>query len=185
MGRWLARAVPGALAGRGAAWQGYQRYPGQPGLAAHLPGRRRRAGYHREGKKGISGGEETFKVHLDGFDQGELLSGKGPSKRKVFMYISDDGELLAARYERWKTHFMVQRASGIDVWLNPFTPLRAPKLFHLHANPFERGDEGLGYYRWLVEHAFVFVPIQALVLELGQSLRSPPRQKAASFSVDR
>ncbi|HEX2949498.1 MAG TPA: arylsulfatase, partial [Armatimonadota bacterium] len=136
-------------------------------------------------KKGYRAGKKTFKVHLDGYDQTNLLSGTGPSNRKVFFYFGDDGELLAVRFERWKAHFMVQVQKGIQVWGAPFIPLRAPQLFDLRADPFERGDEGLGYSRWAVEHAFVFVPIQSLVGELVETFKEfPPRQRAASYSVD-
>lgn len=137
-------------------------------------------------KKGYKAGKKTFKVHLDGYDQTALLSGKGPSNRKEFAYVSDDGDLLAVRYERWKAHFEVQRSEGIDVWVDPFVKLRTPQLFDLRADPFERGDKGIGYNTWLVDHAFVFVPIQAMVAEMAQSFKEfPPRQKPASFSIDR
>ena len=59
--------------------------------------------------KGQTVGKMSYKVHLDGYDQSEYLAGKGPGKRKEFFYFSDDGDLLALRYNNLKIHFMVQR----------------------------------------------------------------------------
>ena len=92
--------------------------------------------------KGYVVGNRTFKVHLDGYDQTDLLARQGPGKRKEFFYFSDDGDLLAFRYDRYKFHFMIQKATGIDVWRTPFKTLRAPIFFDLRIDPFERGMEG-------------------------------------------
>ena len=43
---------------------------------------------------GHSIGDMTYKVHLDGHDQGQYLAGNEPSSRKSFFYFSDDGDLL-------------------------------------------------------------------------------------------
>src|SRR5262245_20760719 len=136
--------------------------------------------------QGATFGPKTFKVHLDGYDQRDLLkNGKG-GPRKEFFYWTDDGGLAGLRYDKWKLAFMEQRSHGFDVWQDPMVTLRVPKLFDLRADPFERGDrEGIGYDQWFVEHAFVFVPGQAIV---GQHLATfqqfPPRQRPGSFSVD-
>ena len=63
--------------------------------------------------------------------------------------------------------------------------MRIPKLYNLRSDPFERGEEGMFYSKWMVDRAFALVPIQALVGEWISSFREfPPRQKPASFSVD-
>src|SRR5208283_2103967 len=108
-------------------------------------------------------GETTYNVHLDGYDQRAMLSSKGTTARQEFFYFSDDGVLLALRYERVKIHFTVQRATGIAVWRDPFTTLRAPMFYDLEIDPFERGDTGFGYDRWWYERAFLALPIQAIV----------------------
>jgi arylsulfatase A-like enzyme len=115
-----------------------------------------------------------------------LLSGKGPGGRKEFFYFSDDGDLTGLRYVKWKAVFMEQRAHGLDVWREPLTPLRVPKIFDLHADPFERADiESGAYERWFIDRAFLLVPAQAVVVQFLASFREfPPRQKPASFSVD-
>ena len=58
--------------------------------------------------KGTTVEGKPYKVHLDGYDQNDLLTGKGPTKRHNFFYWSDDGDLLAMRHDRWKFHFMIQ-----------------------------------------------------------------------------
>jgi hypothetical protein len=59
--------------------------------------------------------------------------------------------LVALRVENWKIVFLEQRAPGtLLVWSEPFTPLRVPKLFDLHADPYERADiTSNTYYDWL------------------------------------
>jgi arylsulfatase len=92
--------------------------------------------------KGHEAGGKKFKVHLDGFNQLDYLTGKEEkSPRREFFYFNDDGDLVALRYENWKVVFMEQRATGtLQVWAEPFTVLRTPKLFDLHADPYERAD---------------------------------------------
>jgi arylsulfatase len=135
--------------------------------------------------KGFQADGKTFKVHLDGYDQMDLLSGKGGA-RKEFFYFSDDGDLTGLRYNRWKAVFMEQQEHGLDVWRAPLTALRLPKIFDLHADPFERADlESGAYERWFIDRAFLLVPAQAMVAQFLASFREfPPRQKPASFSVD-
>ncbi len=136
------------------------------------------AGYEAAGK--------TFKVHLDGYDQGPFLAGKAEDPRKEFFYWTDDGNLAAVRYDRWKLLFLQQRAEGFKVWSEPLVPLRVPLIEDLRADPFERAEhEAEGYGNYILNHAFLAVPAQAFV---GQHLQTylafPPRQKPGSFSLD-
>jgi arylsulfatase len=146
---------------------------GEPDLVAKV-----RTGYQAVGK--------TFKVHLDGYNLLPFLKGEvKESPREGFLYWSDDGELLAARFRQWKIVFEEQRSTGLGVWREPFSAMRVPKLFNLRADPFERGDESMLYDHWMVGRAFALVPAQAMINEWLQSFKAfPPRAKAASFSVD-
>ena len=135
--------------------------------------------------KGFQANGKTFKVNLDGYNQMDLLSAKGPSARKEFFYFSDDGDLTGLRYNKWKVVFMEQQAHGMNVWRAPLVPLRLPKIFDLRADPFETADRESGSYdRWSADRLYLLVPAQAFV---GQFLATftdfPPRQKSASFSV--
>ena len=136
-------------------------------------------------KKGHRVGGKKFKVHLDGYDQTDYFSGKGPAPRKEFFYFNDDGSLVALRYNQWKLVFAEQRSHGFDVWQDPFVTLRLPKLFNLRSDPFETADfEGMDYDRWRIEHIFLLVPAQQYVGEFLSTFKEfPPRQKAGSFGI--
>jgi arylsulfatase len=138
--------------------------------------------------KGHQVGSKTFKIHLDGYNQLDYWTGKtDTSARKEFFYFSDDGDLTGLRYDNWKIVFMEQRAAGtLRVWAEPFTPLRVPKIFNLLTDPYERADiTSNTYYDWMIDRAFMLVPAQAIVGEFLATFKDyPPRQKAASFSLD-
>ena len=91
------------------------------------------------------------------------------------------------RYDNWKIVFAEQRATGtMAIWSEPFVQLRVPKLFNLRTDPYERADiTSNTYYDWLLDHAFVFVPAQAIVGQFLATFKEfPPSQKSGSFSID-
>lgn len=138
--------------------------------------------------KGYAAGDKTFKVHLDGFNLLPFLTGQTQeSPRHGFFYFNDDGDMVALRYANWKILFAEQRAPGtMRIWAEPFTLLRVPKIYDLRADPYERADiTSNSYYDWLLDHAFLLVPSQQLVGEFLATFKEfPPRQKAASFTID-
>jgi arylsulfatase len=136
--------------------------------------------------KGMKVGNKTFKVHLDGYNLTDALAGKSPSPRHEFFYFNDDGSLVGLRYNQWKIVFAEQRAHSLDVWQDPFVPLRFPKLFNLRSDPFEIADhESIDYGRWRIDHAFVMVPAQQYVGQFLATFKEfPPSQKPGSFSID-
>ena len=132
--------------------------------------------------RGATFGDKTFKVHLDGYDQRELLRNGTGSARKEFFYWTDDGGLAGLRYDKWKLAFMEQRSHGFDVWQDPMVTLRVPKLFDLRADPFERADkEGMGYGRWRIDRVFLLVPAQAFVNRFIQTLVGVPAAAEAGL----
>jgi len=136
--------------------------------------------------KGHQAGGKRFKVHLDGYNQLDILLGTGPSQREELFYFSDDGDLTSLRYRDWKMVFLEQRAKGtLLVWAEPFTPLRVPKLFNLRRDPYERADiTSNTYWDWLIDRAFAIYAAQAIVGNFLQSFEEfPPRGKAASFTI--
>jgi arylsulfatase A-like enzyme len=139
-------------------------------------------------KAGHQVGKKTFKVHLDGHNFLPYLTGrenKGP--RDGFFYFSDDGDLTAFRYDNWKLVFKEQRMAGTcQIWAEPFVTLRVPKMFNLRTDPFERADiTSNTYWDWCIDHAFLLIPAQKLVGDFLMTFGEfPPRQKAASFTVD-
>lgn len=129
---------------------------------------------------------KTFKVHIDGIDMLPYLSGEvDESPRNNFFYISDDGDVLALRMGDWKVVLMEQRATQLMCWFEPFVALRAPKMFNLRQDPFERADENSNtYWDWLISHAYVMYGMQAVVAEqIENFVKFPPRQKPASFNL--
>jgi arylsulfatase len=139
-------------------------------------------------KKGHKAGSKTFKVHLDGHNLLPHITGKDPkSPRKGFLYFTDDGDVAALRYDNFKIVFLEQRARGtMEIWTEPMVHLRVPKIFNLRTDPYEFADiTSNTYWDWVFDHIFVLVPAQALVGEFLATFREfPPRQKAASFSID-
>ncbi|MGA3117361.1 MAG: arylsulfatase [Syntrophobacteraceae bacterium] len=137
---------------------------------------------------GHKAGAKTFKVQIDGFNMLPYLTGEvKESPRHAFYYVNDDAQLVALRFNDWKLVFMEQRAKTMALWAEPFVPLRIPKIFNLRRDPFERADENSNtYWDWIFDHAFLLVPAQAYVQQQIQSLKEfPPRQKPASFNLDR
>ena len=139
-------------------------------------------------KKGTKLGNKSFKNHLDGYNFLPYLTGKeDKGRREEIFYFTDDGDLAALRYNKWKAVFMEQRVNGtLQIWAEPFVTLRVPKLFNLRMDPYEVADVTSNtYYDWLLDHAYMFVPAQAYVGKyLATFEEFPPRQKAASFGLD-
>ncbi len=137
--------------------------------------------------KGYKAGRQTFKVHLDGYNLLPYLTGQEDSSpRDEIFYFTDDGDLSALRYDDWKVIFLEQRAEGFDVWAEPLVPLRVPRIINLRRDPFERAEaESENYKTWEFQRVFLLVPAQAYVGQFLESFKDfPPRQKAASFSLD-
>lgn len=138
--------------------------------------------------EGYKVGEKTFKVHLDGYNFLPFFKNqekKGP--RINFFYFSDDGDLTGLRYDNWKFVFAEQRATGtLKIWSEPLTVLRVPKIFNLRMDPYERADiTSNTYYDYLLNHAFLLIPAQQQIGMFLETFKEfPPRQKAASFSID-
>ncbi|WP_455203482.1 sulfatase-like hydrolase/transferase, partial [Kaarinaea lacus] len=139
--------------------------------------------------KGHKANKRKYKNHLDGYNFLPFLTGKektGP--RKEIFYFSDDGDLTALRYQSWKLIFMEQRVEAtFQAWQEPFVPLRVPLIFNLRRDPYERAQKTSNtYYDWLLDRAYLLVPAQAYVGNFLKTFKDyPPRQKAASFSLDK
>ncbi|CAD5968731.1 arylsulfatase [Planktothrix agardhii] len=137
---------------------------------------------------GYQAGNKTFKVHLDGYNLVPYLKGEvDKSPRVEYFYFSDDGDLMALRYDHWKTVFMEQRVKGTcQIWAEPLVTLRVPKLFNLRTDPYERADiTSNTYWDWMFDHIPLVLAAQPIVAKFIATFQEfPPRQKAASFTVD-
>lgn len=137
--------------------------------------------------KGYEVGDKTYKVHLDGYNYLPYLTGGEKSTpRKEFFYFSDDGDLLALRYNNWKVHFMVQDQEGtMEIWQRKFRGLRLPYAFNLRTDPYEHATiTSNTYWDWYIDHAWILYPLPDVVGEFLATFKDyPPRQKAASFTI--
>jgi arylsulfatase len=149
---------------------------GEPDIIEKL----KKGGYNANGK--------TFKNHIDGFDLTDYITGKAKeSPRNVFFYFSDDGDVLALRYDNWKMTFMEQRCRGtMQVWAEPFVKLRMPKLFNLRTDPYEYADiTSNTYYDWFIHNAYFIYAAQAGVATFLATFKEfPPAQHPGSFTVE-
>ena len=137
-------------------------------------------GYRAIGRK--------YKVHLDGYNLLPMLTGEtDQSPRREVFYFTDDGDLSAIRVNDWKAMFLEQKEKQtLRAWMEPFTVLRIPLIFNLRRDPFERAYfTSNTYYDWMLDRAFFLVPAQDYVADFLATFKEyPPRQKAASFSLD-
>src|SRR5262245_36824641 len=139
-------------------------------------------------KKGYEAIGRTYRNHIDGFNLLPYLTGAvKESPRNFFFYFSDDGDVLGLRFDNWKVVFMEQRLEGtLGIWAEPFVALRVPKLFNLRTDPFERADVTSNtYWDWMFENATLVLAASAVVGQFLETFKEfPPRQKAASFTID-
>ena len=137
--------------------------------------------------EGYSANGRDYKVHLDGYNFMPYFAGEEEPGRHEIFYFSDDGDLTALRYDDWKLIFMEQKTEGtLQVWAEPFVPLRIPLIFNLRRDPYERAQVTSNtYYDWLLDRAYLLVPAQNYIGSFLMTFQEyPPRQKAASFSLD-
>ena len=137
-------------------------------------------------KKGKPMGDRTYKVHLDGYNQTDLITGKGPSARHEVYYFTES-TLSAVRIDDYKYRFTDQPQG----WLGGTIKVDWPILTNLRIDPFERtgmpsGANGsLAFYNWFVYEFWRFVFVQQEVGKLAQTaLEFPPMQKGASFNLE-
>jgi arylsulfatase len=142
---------------------------GEPGISDKL-------------KKGHRAGAKTFKVHLDGFDQTDVLTGKGAGKRESIFYFDDNANFNAMRWNDWKIHFAFQ----MEGWSGPREVLNFPRLINLRTDPYETSIDSGMYTRFFADQLWLFVPTQVEVGKWLMTFREfPPRQATASFTIDR
>ncbi len=133
--------------------------------------------------KGAQFGDKTFKAHLDGYDQMELLSGKGPGKRKEIVYFDADGNLNALRYNDWKVIFTEMSGNLSTAWhKSPSWPL----IVNLRRDPYERYiDQSEMYLKWFGDRMFLMVPAQTFIAEYLETLKEFPPARGSSLSISK
>jgi hypothetical protein len=137
-------------------------------------------------KAGKDLGGTNYKVHLDGYDQTDLLTGNGPSKRHEIWYFAESN-LGALRLDDFKYRFIDQP----EGWPGPKVPINMPILENIRQDPFERMPvvnllEGAPGYmnEFFAREFWRFVYVQQKVGELAETaIEFPPMQKPASFNL--
>ncbi|MFJ2709736.1 arylsulfatase [Pseudomonas sp. NPDC087346] len=138
--------------------------------------------------KGKQVGDTTYKVHLDGYDQTPMITGKGPSNRHEIFYFGESA-LGAIRIDDFKYRFIDQPGG----WLGAKVTLDMPILTNLRLDPFERAGwpqnmaatGSLEYFEWFKFQFWRFVFVQQQVVKLAETaVEYPPMQKGASFNLE-
>jgi arylsulfatase len=138
--------------------------------------------------QGVELNGRRYRNYIDGYNMLDYFTGKvKESPRKEFMYVNDDGQVVAIRYEDWKVVFLENRGVAFEVWREPFTELRVPLLFNLRRDPFERAQHNSNTYNdWFLSRVFVIVPLQAMAGKFLQSMKEyPPSQTPGSFNLEK
>jgi arylsulfatase len=139
-------------------------------------------------KKGHKACGRTYRNHIDGVNLLPYLTGETKENpRNIFFYISDDGDILGLRFDNWKVIFMEQRCHGtLQVWAEPFTRLRLPKIYNLRTDPYEFADiTSNTYYDWLIHHAYLIFSASALAQKFAATFKEfPSIQAPNSFTID-
>ncbi|HZM12456.1 MAG TPA: arylsulfatase [Candidatus Limnocylindrales bacterium] len=145
---------------------------GDPNIAAEL-------------QKGKQLGGTNYKVYLDGYNQMDLITGKGPSARHEIFYFTES-TLSAVRINDFKYRFTDQP----NGWLGATVKVDWPILVNLRLDPFERTGMptatggSLFFKDWFVYEFWRFVFVQQVVGKLAQTaIDFPPMQKGASFNL--
>jgi arylsulfatase len=138
--------------------------------------------------KGKKIGDTTYKVHLDGYNQMDMLTGTGPSNRHEIFYFGES-TLGAVRVDDYKYRF-IDQPNG---WIGNTVHVDAPILTNLRLDPFERLDFPVNgtlngsqqYFDWFKYEFWRFVFVQQEVANLAMTaLEFPPMQKGASFNLE-
>jgi arylsulfatase len=139
-------------------------------------------------KAGVELNGRKYKNYIDGYNMLDYLSGKTQeSPRKEFIYVNDDGQIVAMRYNDWKAVFLENRGQQFGVWREPFVEVRVPLLFNLRRDPFEKAQHNSNTYNdWFLERVYVLVPLQQLAGKFLMTMKDyPPSQTPGSFNLEK
>ena len=139
----------------------------------------------------------NYRQNLDGYDMNGYLTAAGQFKnleenikaspRKEFIYVNDDGAVVALRLDQWKAVFQENRADAFQIWREPFVELRIPLLFNLRRDPFEKAQiDANTYHDWFLDRAYVLIPMQQIAGKFFDTLtKYPPSQTPGSFNLQK
>ena len=138
--------------------------------------------------EGVELNGRKYKNYIDGKNMLPYFSGDvDQSPRDEFIYVNDDGQIVAMRYQPWKVVFLENRGKAFEVWREPFVELRIPLIFNLRRDPFERAQHNSNTYNdWVLDRAFAIVPLQSMASEFLKTMQEyPPSQEPGSFNLSK
>ncbi len=138
-------------------------------------------------RSGVELNGRSYRNYIDGYNQLDYLTGAtNASPRNEFIYLNDAAEVVAIRVGDWKAVYLENRAEQLQVWREPFVHLRLPLLFNLRRDPFEKAQHNSNtYHDWMIDRAFVLVPLQAVASKFLMTLKDyPPSQAPGDWSLD-
>jgi arylsulfatase len=138
-------------------------------------------------KAGVTLNGRRYKNHIDGHNMLDYLSGKTKeSPRKEFIYSDDGGHIVAIRVGDWKSVYAENRADRLQIWKEPFIALRAPDLYNLRRDPFEKAKIGSNTYEdWYIDRAYMLGPMQVVASKFLITLKDyPPSQAPGDWSLE-
>jgi arylsulfatase len=139
-------------------------------------------------RAGVDMNGRRYRNYIDGVNMLDYLTGKTKeSPRKEFIYVNDDGQIVAMRYNDWKAVFLENRGVAFGVWREPFVELRVPLLFNLRRDPFERAQHNSNTYNdWFLDRVYVLAPMQQLAAKFLVTMKDyPPSQTPGSFNLEK
>jgi len=129
----------------------------------------------REGKK-VNGTD--YKVHIDGYNQMDVITGKGKSNRREFFFFGEN-DLNAIRVDNWKVHLALK-----DEWVKDREILPAGMIVDIKLDPYERSPETPGHFLWQKEKTWILPQIAGPIMEFNKSFQEfPARQKGAGLGT--
>jgi arylsulfatase A-like enzyme len=138
--------------------------------------------------EGVELNGRKYKNYIDGKNMLPYFSGDvDQSPRDEFIYVNDDGQIVAMRYQPWKVVFLENRGKAFEVWREPFVELRIPLIFNLRRDPFERAQHNSNTYNdWVLDRAFAIVPLQGMASKFLKTMQEyPPSQEPGSFNLSK
>jgi arylsulfatase A-like enzyme len=139
-------------------------------------------------RSGVTLNGRHYRNYIDGYDMLPYLTGEvKESPRHEFMYVNDDGQIVAIRYDAWKAVFLENRGVAFGVWREPFVQLRIPLLFNLRRDPFEKAQHNSNTYDdWFLDRVYALGPMQQFAARFLKTMADyPPSQTPGSFNLEK
>ncbi len=129
-------------------------------------------------KKGAKFNGRDYRVHIDGYNQLDMLTKGAKSKRREFFFYGEN-DLNAVRVDQWKVHFALK-----DEWTKDSEKLPAGMIIDIKLDPFERTPETQGHFLWQKEKTWILPQIAPPLMGYAKSMQAfPPRQSGTGIGA--